>query len=177
MPYSPTGRIRARLTLSAKLPRLTIAWSARPAVRFDRKIRIGRSGVRFCLQNIDPRGGKEKEITFSGQGNNRSSPDVFSAALWSEPHFVGLEAQEPVWTARPDPDRLRLFRERMRRNWKLAAMVLLVCLGCSLALGFLLPSYWRVEETLMPVPRSSAGSSNLGALAGLAGGLGGLGML
>jgi len=56
-------------------------------------------------------------------------------------------------------------------------MVLLVCLGCSLALGFLLPSYWRVEETLMPVPRSSAGSSNLGALAGLAGGLGGLGML
>ncbi len=65
----------------------------------------------------------------------------------------------------------------MRRNWKLAAAVLLVCLGCSLALGFLLPSYWRVEETLMPVPRSSAGSSNLGALAGLAGGLGGLGML
>ncbi len=64
----------------------------------------------------------------------------------------------------------------MRRNWKLAAAVFLACLGCSLALGFLLPSYWRVEETLMPVPRSPAGGSGMGALAGLAG-LGGLGTL
>jgi len=65
----------------------------------------------------------------------------------------------------------------MRHNWKHAAAVFLACVGCSLALGFLLPSYWRVEETLMPVPRSPSGSSGLGALAGLAGGLGGFGML
>ena len=65
----------------------------------------------------------------------------------------------------------------MRRNWKLAAVVFLACVGCSLALGFLFPSYWRVEETLIPVPRSSMGNQGLGSLAGLAGGLGDLGML
>jgi uncharacterized protein involved in exopolysaccharide biosynthesis len=87
--------------------------------------------------------------------------------------FVGLEAQEPVWTTHSDPDRLWLFLDRMRRNWKLAASVVAFCVGCALLLGFLLPQYWRVEETLMPVTRSSMGSSNLGAIAGLAGGLGG----
>lgn len=63
----------------------------------------------------------------------------------------------------------------MRRNWKLATGVLIAFVGTALLLGFLLPSYWRVEETLMPVTRSAMGSSNLGALAGL--GLGGLGSL
>ena len=95
--------------------------------------------------------------------------------------FVGLEAQEPVWTAHSDPDRLWLFLDRMRRNWKLAASMVALCVGCALLLGFLLPQYWRVEETLMPVTRSSMGNSNLGAIAGLAGslggGLGGLGSL
>ena len=89
---------------------------------------------------------------------------------------MGLEAQEPVWTARSAPDQLWLFRDRMRRNWKLAVGVLVFCVGCSVVLGFALPSYWRVEETLVPVPRSSTGNSGLGPLTGLAG-LGGLGML
>ena len=91
--------------------------------------------------------------------------------------FVGLEAQEPVWAARSDRDRLSLFFDRMRRNWKLAAAVVVFFVGSALLLGFLLPQYWRVEETLMPVTRSTMGNSNLGALAGLAGGLGGLGPL
>lgn len=65
----------------------------------------------------------------------------------------------------------------MRRNWKLAAAVLIFCVTCSLLLGFWLPPYWRVEETLMPVPRNPIGNSGLGSLAGLAGGLGGFGML
>lgn len=92
--------------------------------------------------------------------------------------FVGLEAQEPVWTAHPDPDRSWLFFDRMRRNWKLAAGIVGLFVGAALLLGFLLPQYWRVEETLMPVTRSSmGGSANLGALAGLAGGIGGLGSL
>src|ERR1700758_1561604 len=91
--------------------------------------------------------------------------------------FVGLEAQEPVWAARSEPDRLSLFFDRMRRNWKLAAAVVVFFVGSALLLGFLLPQYWRGGETLMPVTRSSMGNSNLGALAGLAGGLGGLGPL
>jgi uncharacterized protein involved in exopolysaccharide biosynthesis len=90
---------------------------------------------------------------------------------------VGLAAQELVWTAGSDPDRLWLFLDRMRRNWKLVAGVLVFCVGSALLLGFMLPSYWRVEETLMPVSRSSMGNANLGALAGFAGGLGGLGAL
>lgn len=92
--------------------------------------------------------------------------------------FVGLEAQEPAWTAHSDPDRLWLFFDRMRRNWKLAAGVVVFFLGAALLLGFLLSSYWRVDETLMPVTRSSMGNaSSLGALAGLAGGAGGLGAI
>lgn len=91
---------------------------------------------------------------------------------------MGLEAQEPVWAAGSDSDRLSLFFGRMRRNWKLAAGVVAFFVGLALLLGFLLPQYWRVEETLMPVPRNSMGNSaNLGALAGLAGGFGGLGSL
>jgi uncharacterized protein involved in exopolysaccharide biosynthesis len=65
----------------------------------------------------------------------------------------------------------------MRRNWKLAAGVIIICVGCSLVLGFALTPYWRVEETLMPVPRNPMGNSGLGSLAGMAGGLGGLGLL
>jgi hypothetical protein len=87
-----------------------------------------------------------------------------------------LETQEPVWTARSDPDRLWLFLDRMRRNWKLAAGVVALFVAMALLLGFLLPSYWRVEETLMPVTRNPMGGANLGALAGLAGGLGGAGL-
>jgi hypothetical protein len=86
---------------------------------------------------------------------------------------VGLEAQEPVWTARSDPDRLSLFLERMRRNWKLATAVLVLVTAGALVLAYVLPSYWRVEETLMPVTRSATGGGGLGSLASLAGSLGG----
>lgn len=88
---------------------------------------------------------------------------------------MGLETQESVWTANSGPDRLPLFLGRMRRNWRLAVAVLAVCVAAAVVLAFALPSYWRVEETLMPVTRSSGGGLNLGSLAGLAGGLGGLG--
>ena len=172
MPYSVTGSARARLTLSAKLPKLTIAWSARPAVRFDRNILIAGS-VLVPVQNIRRTDAQEKENTFSRQGNNRLQPYVSTVAFGAGRTCVGLEAQEPVWTARSDPDRLSLFLDRMRRNWKLATGVLIASIGCALALAFALPSYWRVEETLMPVTRSTMGTSNLGSLASLAGGLGG----
>jgi uncharacterized protein involved in exopolysaccharide biosynthesis len=65
----------------------------------------------------------------------------------------------------------------MRRNWKLAAGVIIICVGCSLVLGFALTPYWRVEETLMPVFRGPMGNSGLGSLASMSGGLGGLGFL
>jgi hypothetical protein len=90
--------------------------------------------------------------------------------------FVGLESQDPVWTADAGPDRLSLFLGRMRHNWRLAICVFSVSVLTALLLAYFLPSYWRVEETLIPVARSSGGGLSLGSLAGLAGGLSGGGL-
>jgi hypothetical protein len=91
---------------------------------------------------------------------------------------VGLEAQDPVWTVGSDAGRLSLFLSRVRRHWCLLIIVLVVCEAAAVALAFALPSYWNVEETLMPATRSTMGNLNLGSLAGLASGLsGGLGSL
>jgi hypothetical protein len=86
---------------------------------------------------------------------------------------VGLEAQEPVWTARSDSDGFSLFLDRIRRRWRMLVAVVIFCEVTAIALAFALPSYWRVEETLMPVTRSPMGNLNFGSLASLATGLGG----
>lgn len=81
---------------------------------------------------------------------------------------------EVVWTERSSSDRLVLFFSRMRRNWQLAVGVASATFILAAVLAFALPSYWRVEIVVMPVPKSSAGNLNLAALAG---GLGSLGSL
>ncbi len=78
------------------------------------------------------------------------------------------------WAERSGSDRLSLFFARLRRNWRLAAGTLVVCVLAAGATAFLLPEYWRIEIVVMPVQRNPMGSLSLGALTG---GLGSLGAL
>jgi uncharacterized protein involved in exopolysaccharide biosynthesis len=62
-----------------------------------------------------------------------------------------------------------------RRHWRLFAVLFAACVATATVLAFVLPSYWRVEITVMPVTTSN--NVNIGsALGGLAG-LSGLGAL
>ncbi|MDB5393585.1 MAG: hypothetical protein JWM91_1091 [Rhodospirillales bacterium] len=67
----------------------------------------------------------------------------------------------------------------MRRDWKLAASAVSVSVAIASVLAFALPSYWRVEITVMPVTKSGSGLGGLdpGSLSGLFGGLAGVGAL
>ncbi len=88
--------------------------------------------------------------------------------------ILGERASMDGWAERTGSDRLSLFFTRMRRNWRLAAAAMAVCVLAAAALAFLLPRYWRIEIVVMPVQHGTMGSLNLGALAS---GLGGLGAL
>jgi uncharacterized protein involved in exopolysaccharide biosynthesis len=133
--------------------------------------------MRFSGTGLTAAGAREKGITFAGQGNKGSAAYVLNFGFDCGRQFVGLETQESVWAAQSGPDRLSLFLARMRRNWRLAVAIILISVGVALTFAFVLPSYWRVEETLMPVPRTPGGALNLGSLAGLVGGLGDTGGL
>lgn len=84
---------------------------------------------------------------------------------------------DSAWIARGDDDKLARAFAPLRRRWRLVGLVWIVCITISLALAFLLPSWWRVEIEVMPVVRNN--SVNSGALASLGSlaSLGGLGAL
>ena len=87
---------------------------------------------------------------------------------------------EQVWSAASETDRLSRFLSSLRRSWLMALSVMILCVGTSAALAFLLPSYWRVEITVMPVTKSGGGLAGLdaGGLSSLlGGGLGNIGSL
>jgi len=90
--------------------------------------------------------------------------------------FVTTAIQDVIWVAANPADRLSRFLAGFRAHWRLAAAIMAVSIALSLALGFLLPSYWRVEVTLMPASKNSGGL-DLGGAANLVGGLSGLGSL
>ena len=78
---------------------------------------------------------------------------------------------ESVWTESSGEDRLSSFLAKMRRNWILAGFVVLLCGSIATILAFVLPSYWRVEITVMPVkPSAGLGNLDLGSISGLLGG-------
>lgn len=82
---------------------------------------------------------------------------------------------DSVWTESSGEDRLSSFFAKMRRNWILAGFVVLLCGSIATILAFVLPSYWRVEITVMPVkPSAGLGNLDLGSISGLLGGAGGL---
>lgn len=82
---------------------------------------------------------------------------------------------DSVWTESSGEDRLSSFFAKMRRNWILAGFVVLLCGSVATILAFVLPSYWRVEITVMPVkPSAGLGNLDLGSISGLLGGSGGL---
>lgn len=88
---------------------------------------------------------------------------------------MGDAAVSIAWTDEGSgADRLALFLNRMRRNWKLAAWVVAGSVAAAIIFAFAQPSYWRIEIVVMPVSKNSSPSLNVGALAG---GLGGLGAL
>jgi hypothetical protein len=76
-----------------------------------------------------------------------------------------------VWTASNDQDRLAQFLARMRRHWLAAGMTILLCGAAATGLAYVLPSYWRVEITVMPVkPSAGLGNLDLSSISGLLGG-------
>ncbi|WP_044562765.1 hypothetical protein, partial [Azospirillum sp. B4] len=86
-------------------------------------------------------------------------------------------APDTPWVPRDQGDALGVFLGRLRRHGFLAAVLFLASVGAAVTLAFLLPPYWRVEVTVMPVAKSGSGLGNLdlGTASGLLGGLGGLG--
>ena len=84
---------------------------------------------------------------------------------------MGVDSTELAWTAGSDQDRLSQFFARMRRNWLLAAATVLLSGAVATTLAFVLPSYWRIEVTVMPVkPSAGLGNLDLGSISGLLGG-------
>src|SRR5215469_3538125 len=102
MPKSPTERIRARLTLNAKLPKLTIAWSVRPAKMFVRKTRIESFTSWIQGQKIGLDEEEEKRITFSDQGNKRHTPYVSFFGILERAAF-SWGWKHKSRSGRPDP--------------------------------------------------------------------------
>jgi uncharacterized protein involved in exopolysaccharide biosynthesis len=92
---------------------------------------------------------------------------------------VGSETVIPIWTEATRPDRLFIFLRRARRDWLLAVGIVLAGGVIASVLAFTLPSYWRVQITILPVSKSgsglpSVGGSDLSAVSGLLGGAGAL---
>ncbi len=75
---------------------------------------------------------------------------------------MGSETVIPVWTEATRPDRLAIFLRRARRDWLLAVGIVLVSAAIAGVLAFTLPSYWRVQITVMPVSRSGSGLPSVG---------------
>ena len=88
-----------------------------------------------------------------------------------------MDSAGSVWTVATDADRFSMFVQRPRRRWKLAVGVTTLSVVISVVLAFALPSYWRVEITVMPVTKngSDLGGLDLGSISGLTRGLSGLG--
>jgi len=80
------------------------------------------------------------------------------------------------WISARDDDKFTVFFSAFARRWRIFALVLTVCVAASILLSYLLPSYWRVEITVMPATASNSviSSSLAGALGSLGGGLGAL---
>ncbi len=84
---------------------------------------------------------------------------------------VGVNSTDLAWTAGNDQDRLSQFLARMRRNWLAAGITVLLCGGGAVGLAYALPSYWRIEITVMPVkPSAGLGNLDLSGISGLLGG-------
>ena len=62
---------------------------------------------------------------------------------------------DSAWTSARHDDRFTVFFSAMARRWRIFALVLTVCVAASILLSYLLPSYWRVEITVMPATASS----------------------
>ena len=84
---------------------------------------------------------------------------------------MGVDSADLSWTASKDQDRLSQFLARMRRHWIAAGAIILLCGGAATVLAFVLPSYWRIEVTVMPVrPSAGLGNLDLSSISGLLGG-------
>ena len=84
---------------------------------------------------------------------------------------MGVDSADLAWTAGSDQDRLSLFLAKLRRNWLLAGFIILLSGAVATTLAFVLPSYWRIEITVMPVkPSAGLGNLDLGSISGLLGG-------
>ena len=77
---------------------------------------------------------------------------------------------QSIWIEQSGDDRFTLFVAMLGRHWRLFAAVIVFCVSTALLLAFLLPSYWRVDITVMP---ASTGN-NVNVSSALAGGLAGL---
>ncbi len=75
---------------------------------------------------------------------------------------MGSETMIPTWTEATRPDGLFIFLRRARRDWLLGAGIVLAGVGIASVLAFTLPSYWRVQITVIPVSRSSSGLPSVG---------------
>ena len=88
---------------------------------------------------------------------------------------MGVDSADLVWTAGNEQDRLSSFIAKLRRNWIAGAATVLLCGAVATILAYVLPSYWRIEITGMPVkPSAGLGNLDLGSISGLLGGGGGL---
>ena len=83
---------------------------------------------------------------------------------------------ESIWIAESGDDRFTAFVAMLARHWRLFTAVLVSCVAGALLLAFLLPSYWRVEITVMPVASGNAVNISSALSSGLAG-LSGIGAL
>ena len=111
--------------------------------------------------------------------NNARPETVPFGTFWRSVTPVISETVIPVWTKATRPDRLFIFLRRARRDWLLAVGIVLAAVAISSVLAFTLPSYWRVQITIMPVSKSgsglpSVGGFDLGAVSGLLDGAGAL---
>ena len=84
---------------------------------------------------------------------------------------MGVDSADLVWTAGSEQDRLSSFIARLRRNWIAGAATVLLCGGGATILAYVLPSYWRIEITVMPVkPSAGLGNLDVSGISGLLGG-------
>jgi uncharacterized protein involved in exopolysaccharide biosynthesis len=85
----------------------------------------------------------------------------------------------PVWTGGTRSDVVFIFLRRARRDWLLAIGIVLAGVVMASVLAFALPSYWRVQITMIPASKSgsglpSVGGFDLSAVSGLLDGAGAL---
>jgi uncharacterized protein involved in exopolysaccharide biosynthesis len=92
---------------------------------------------------------------------------------------VVSETVVPVWTGGTRSDVVFIFLRRARRDWLLAIGIVLAGVVMASVLAFALPSYWRVQITMIPASKSgsglpSVGGFDLSAVSGLLDGAGAL---